>query len=215
MAKSVAAGKGELRPTDLKPYLPQRPLVMEEYVDDKGVTRYRYVQRPTKVDDELKARIVAEIADHGRLGTACRKNAVSMGTIKKYIEKDPEFGQAVMEANEAYKDKLIAHHQNLVFNGTVRTSYDRNGNIVSEETIYPVRLIELELKKVDPGYRDKREVDVNVKGGVMVAPSEVSMEDWEKRYASPSVNEVIDGVASEVLSSGHSDNDDEEDSGED
>lgn len=84
---------------------------------------------------------------------------------------------------EEYKDKLIGHHQNLVFNGTVKESYDRNGGLVSKETIYPIRLIELELKKHDRAYREKQEIAINHTGGVLVAPAEtVSVDDWEKRF---------------------------------
>lgn len=174
---------------------------MQEYEDSEGMTRYKWTYAP-KVDDEMKQRILEELADHGRLGTACRKNSITMQTIKKHIEKDPEFGRAVMEANEAYKDKLIAHHQNLVFNGTQRVNYDRNGNIVSEETIYPVRLIELELKKHDEGYRDKKEVTMNVSGGVMVAPPEMSMEDWEKNFSrSDEIGDIVEGTVVDVTDS--------------
>ncbi len=196
---NIRVTRGDLRPTDLKNQLPYRIMVMEEFQDSEGVTRYRYVPQQAKVDEDMKQRILLEISDHGRLGTACRKNGVTMSTIKKHIERDPEFGRAVMEANEAYKDKLISHHQNLVFNGTTRVNYDRNGNIVSEETIYPVRLIELELKKHDEGYRDKKEVNMNVTGGVMVAPAEMSMEDWEKNFArSDDIGDIIEGTLTDV-----------------
>ena len=89
-----------------------------------------------------------------------------------------------------YRDKLIAHHQELVFNGTKKESFDRNGKLISTETIYPIRLIELELKKHDDGYRDKREVQMNVTGGVLIAPADVkSIDDWEKRFS----GEIIEG----------------------
>lgn len=44
------------------------------------------------------------------------------------------------------------------------------------------RMLELDLKRVDPTYRDKSSVDVNATGGgVLVAPAGVSPEDWIKR----------------------------------
>jgi hypothetical protein len=104
-----------------------------------------------------------------------------------------------MEAVEAYKDKLITHHQNLIFDGQEKVSYDRNGNIVSVEKNYPIRLIELELKKYDEGYRDKKEVNMNVRGGVLVAPAEISMDDWETKFAAKEIDDIEDAeVVNEV-----------------
>jgi hypothetical protein len=169
---------------------------MEEYIDSEGITRYKLVTG-NKWNDEVKTKFLEEFAKHGRHGTAARIAGVSVATVKKYMEKDAAFGEACAEAMECYHDRLIEHHQNLVFNGTVKTTYGRDGSIVSEETIYPQRLIELELKKHDEGYRDKKDVTVNVKGGVLVAPATVSMDEWEKKFGSPVVGDIVDA---EVLS---------------
>jgi hypothetical protein len=196
MAQSVT--RGELRPTDNIQRAPMREMRLEEYIDSEGVTRYKLNSAP-KFDDEKKARVVEELALHGRIGTAARKAGVCTSTVKKHVERDPEFGRMVMEAVEAYKDKLITHHQNLIFDGQEKVSYDRNGNIVSVEKNYPIRLIELELKKYDEGYRDKKEVNMNVRGGVLVAPAEISMDDWETKFAAKEIDDIEDAeVVSEV-----------------
>jgi hypothetical protein len=196
MAQSVT--RGELRPTDNIQRAPMREMRLEEYIDSEGVTRYKLNSAP-KFDDEKKARVVEELALHGRIGTAARKAGVCTSTVKKHVERDPEFGRMVMEAVEAYKDKLITHHQNLIFDGQEKVSYDRNGNIVSVEKNYPIRLIELELKKYDEGYRDKKEVNMNVRGGVLVAPAEISMDDWETKFAAKEIDDIEDAeVVNEV-----------------
>lgn len=189
------------RPGDLAPVLrsTSRTTRLVETVGEDGITRYKLMTDEYKLNDEVKAKFIEEYAKHGRHGTASRIAGVSMKTIKKHMEKDPEFGQSCAEALECYKDSLIAHHQNLVFNGTVKTTYGRDGTIVSEETIYPIRLIELELKKHDEGYRDKKELSVNVRGGVLVAPSQVSMTEWETKFGSPSqVGDIIEGEVTDV-----------------
>jgi hypothetical protein len=196
MAQSVT--RGELRPTDNIQRAPMREMRLEEYIDSEGVTRYKLNSAP-KFDDEKKARVVEELALHGRIGTAARKAGVCTSTVKKHVERDPEFGRMVMEAVEAYKDKLITHHQNLIFDGQEKVSYDRNGNIVSVEKNYPIRLIELELKKYDEGSRDKKEVNMNVRGGVLVAPAEISMDDWETKFAAKEIDDIEDAeVVNEV-----------------
>lgn len=42
------------------------------------------------------------------------------------------------------------------------------------------RLLELEVKRVDPSYRDKSTVDMNVSGGLLIVPGQATTEkDWE------------------------------------
>lgn len=161
-----------------------KPVVVD-YQDEDGNWRSKIKMTRIKFDDEAKGVFLDEYRKWGRIGEAAAAAGVTTQCVRHHMEIDEEFGQAFLVAEEEYKDKLIAHHQNLVFNGQEKVTYDRNGNIVSRETIYPIRLIELELKKHDPGYRDKQEVAINHSGGVLVAPAEMgSIDDWEKRFAS-------------------------------
>lgn len=177
-------------------------LVVREIRDDDGNVTYKLESFKGKFGDEEKATVVEQLAIHGRLGTAARAAGVTAGTVRRHVKQDKEFGEAVAEAIECYKDQLISHHQDLVFNGEVKEHYDREGNLVSRERRYPVRLIELELKKHDPGYRDKQQVEHTHKGGVMVAPAQVTdIDDWEKRFGqakdvTPPVDDVVEAEKS-------------------
>lgn len=161
----------------------QHVLRSEPYLDDAGKWRVRVTTQRTKFDDEQKHIFLEEYRKDAILGRAAMAAGVSIGTVKKHMKEDPDFAEACMDAQGEYQAKLLTHHQDLVFNGVQKRTFDRNGNVVSEETQYPIRLIELELKAKDPQYRDKREVDVNVSGGVLVAPASMgSIEDWESKY---------------------------------
>lgn len=160
--------------------------------DPNSPDGWRYVVGMQKhvFDDDAKQVFLEEYVKWGRMGEAAAACGFTPKTIRSAMESDPDFGEAVLIAEEAYKDKLIRHHQNLIFNGQVKETYDRNGNLVSREVTYPTRLIELELKKHDPGYREKTEQTINVKRGVMIAPAEMnSIDDWEKKYGQ---KEMID-----------------------
>jgi len=134
-------------------------------------------------DDAAKGVFLEEYAKWGRMGDAATLAGVLTGTVRKALRDDEEFAEIFMVAETEYRDKLVAHHQNLVFNGQVKKTYDRNGNLVSEETVYPVRLIELELKKHDKGYREQQQLEINHSGGVLIAPAEMkTIEDWENRF---------------------------------
>lgn len=178
--------------------IPMGRLVVKEVSDPiTGEVKLAVRSVAEKYDEEVRDRIAGEYAKHGRIGAASRAGNVTTSTVKRWLQERQDFAVAMAEANEAYRDKLIEHHQNLVFNGTVKETYDRQGRLVGKETIYPIRLIELELKKHDEGYRDKREVDMNVRGGVMIAPAETkSVDDWEARFGPQSRDaedaEVVD-----------------------
>lgn len=164
--------------------------------DSDGTWRVKIVSQREKLDDRAKGIFLAEYSKHGRIGHAAQAAGVTAQTVRRHMEIDQEFGEACVESEHSYRDRLLEHHQSLVFEGTEKVSYDRNGNVVSTEKIYPIRLIELELKAHDERYRDKKELDVKVSGGVLVAPADVtSIDDWETRFGE---GKVIEGEAQEV-----------------
>ena len=147
----------------------------------------------TKFDDEAKKTFVEQYARHGRMGDAARQAGVVVSTVRKHLDSDRQFAEDVSDALEDYKARLLAHHQDLVFNGTKKQKFDKEGNLIEETTEYPVRLIELELKKHDDGYRDKREVKHDVSGGVLLMPATTdSIDDWEKKHGQVIDAEVIE-----------------------
>lgn len=159
---------------------------INEYDEETGEWRSRVKMQVKRFGDKEKGIFLAEYEKWARMGEAAAIAGFSTQTIRKAMEDDEDFAEAVLMAEEAYRNKLIDHHQDLLFNGTEKVTYDRVGNIVSKETIYPIRLIELELKKHDPGYRDKQELKVEHTGGVLVAPAEMkTIDDWENRFKPP------------------------------
>lgn len=166
-----------------------------EYQDADGAWRVKIVSQREKLDDRAKGIFLEQYLQHARMGHAAQSAGVTPQTVRRHMDADPEFAEACLAAEHSYRDRLIEHHQNLVFEGTTKITYDRQGNVVGEEKIYPIRLIELELKKHDEGYRDKRDVNMKISGGVLIAPSDVaSIDDWEARFSGT----VIDGEAQEA-----------------
>ena len=136
-----------------------------------------------KFDADAQARFLNEYQKWGRMTESALAAGVTTQTVRAEIDRNPDFAEALMEAEGVYRDKLIAHHQDLVFNGIEKTNFDRNGNVVSRETQYPIPLIQMELRKHDEGYREKKEMSVQHGGGVLLAPSEMSsIEDWEAKF---------------------------------
>jgi hypothetical protein len=107
---------------------------------------------------------------------------VSASAVRERRKKDKIFAKLMDLAEEHYADQVKSVFQDLALNGTEKHTYDRNGNLISTERVIHGRLLELEMKRVDPSYNEKREVAHTVAGGVLVAPAEVSIDQWEKQY---------------------------------
>ena len=151
---------------------------------DTGEWRSVIKMSRIKFDDQAKGIFLREYAKWGRMGEAASAAGVTSGTVRRAMEEDEDFAEAMLVQETEYRDKLISHHQNLLFNGVEKHRYDKDGNLIETSYDYPIRLIEMELKKHDAAYREKQEVAVTHGGGVLVAPAEMNtIADWEKRFA--------------------------------
>ena len=145
--------------------------------------RTRLMTSRVKFDDDQKEIYLLALADHGRKGDAAKTAGVCPQTVLDHCRNDPNFEAAFNNALDAYRDKFVDHATNLALNGVEKRRYNKDGDLVEETKEYPIRLIELELKRVEPGYRDKQTIDMNHKGGVLLAPAGVSPADWMKQQA--------------------------------
>lgn len=143
--------------------------------------RTKLMKARIKFDDEQKILYLNAIASHGMKGRAAQTAGVCMQTVNDHLQNDPDFAEARGEALETYRDMFVDHAMSLALEGEKHKFYDKDGNLISEKHVYPIRLIELELKRIEPGFRDKQTIELNASGGgVLVAPAEQSPEDWIK-----------------------------------
>lgn len=152
-------------------------------VDMRNWRRQMQVSR-MKLDDDAKQRFLDSFREYGLFTRASEYAGVRNNTIRHHMELDPDFAAAVQEAKEFYRDKVISHHRDLLFNGCeepIVGGKDKD-EIVAYKRVYPIRLIELELRRQEPEYREKTEMDMNVNGGVLVAPAAMSAAEWAEKY---------------------------------
>lgn len=200
---TFSANRDEVPKTDreLQSRAKTSKVVMAREPDGSGGWRNVIKMSTNKFDDEAKQIFLDNYQIHARMGDAAASAGVVTLTVRRAMKRDQEFAQGMMIAEEMYKDRLVAHHQDLVFNGTTRRQYDKEGNMVGEEQIFSTPLILAELRKHDAGYRDKREIGLTVTAGVMVAPPEVTLEEWEAKFGrkiEEDPENIIDGT-SELL----------------
>lgn len=147
-----------------------------------------------KVTVETLSAFLDAYMDCGHKAKAALVAGLSYSSILKAEKADPEFAEEVKQAHELFAAKLSDAAYKAAVEGWKRPIFDAKGNQVGTEWKFSERILELLLKRHDPNFRDKVEVDQKVSGGVIVvqAPA-MTMADWERQVASAN-REVIDVV---------------------
>lgn len=157
---------------------PRKPVV------DQSSWRVKIRQNYIKFDDNAKRVYCEALAEHGVKTAAAGAAGVCMTTVNKHAANDPEFQEAEQAALETYNGSMLLYFKNLVFKGVQRPiigGKDRD-EVVAYETIISPQLVAMEVKRVDPEYRDKQSIDLTGNGGgVLVVPAGVSPEEWVKQ----------------------------------
>lgn len=147
-------------------------------------SRRRY-KHPNKVkfDDHLKEIFLNDLSFHGKPVLACKAVDIHATTYREHYKNDPDFAQAVDEAIETLNAERASQIEQEALSGAVRQTFNGKGELVGEQRVYETKLREMILKRSDPAYRETSNLDVNVKGGCLVLPAVVSLDDWEQNYS--------------------------------
>lgn len=140
-----------------------------------------------KFDEERRAVFLDHLAKYDRPSQAAKLCGVSRQTVDNHLLSDPEFAQAYEEARGLYRDKIRQAIYEQAVEGISEPIMGGpyKDEIVAYRKIYAPNLLALEAKRVDQEYREKSQVDVNLKGGVLVIPPGMAPQDWAAAYASP------------------------------
>lgn len=149
-----------------------------------------------KFDKDLQERFLRSYAETGLIWQSCRVVDVSEETIRRYMKNNIEdFATRFEEARGLYRDKLEAEIHRRAVNGWKEEVYggkDRD-ELVGYVTRYSDRLLEFHAKRHIPEYRDKQQLDVNVRGGVIAVPlPSQTGEQWEAEFSSAEQPKTID-----------------------
>lgn len=149
-------------------------------VADQTNWRQNLVGQRIKFDDKAKELFLAAFADNGRKKHAAMAAGVSVLTVTNHCKNDPDFAQAYDEAQAEYRDKFVAKAiEDLAFKGIpIHKVNHVTGEVFEERRDHPVRLLELELRRIDATYRDKQEINLTGVGGVLVVPAGMTPSEW-------------------------------------
>jgi hypothetical protein len=140
-----------------------------------------------KFTKKKRERFLELLRETGLVAKSAAAVGIAKVTIDRYRKKDKEFGEAVVQAIEEYRDKLEAELTRRAVEGVETPVFGNLGPGLGTGEVGHVRkysdklLLEL-VKKHIPGFRDKIEVDANVTGGVLIVAKPPSEEEWLKEH---------------------------------
>lgn len=100
--------------------------------------------------DNDKQLFLDTLARTGIIADACREAHVGRTAVKRWQDTDEQFSAAYDEALEDASDALESEARRRAIEGVERRRFDKDGNVVLEETVYSDSLMALLLKANKP-----------------------------------------------------------------
>lgn len=138
-----------------------------------------------RFDLDKMRRFCEEYSKHNLLTKASKAAGVSPGTVRDYLKTNPMFEEMVNEAKMIYRDKIVETVYERAVTGLEEPIIGgmARDQVVAYKRVYSDRLLELEAKRVEHGYRDKGGVEINTGGGVLVVQAgNMDEGSWEEKY---------------------------------
>ena len=153
-------------------------LTAEQKADQRN-WRQRMDPAKLKFTDDLKFKYCEFLARTSHKAQAAASVGMTVAAVLHHRNIDPEFNAACEQAMADYADIVHALAWKLM-NGVKKPIIGgpNKDQVVAEEIVHAIPLVAMEMRKVDPAYKERSEVDVNAKGAVLVAPAGMSPEDW-------------------------------------
>ena len=152
-----------------------------QIVQNRGMVRF---------NDRDKQTFLKHYAMHGRIGHAAAAAGVTSRTIAAHRKADPEFDEACHLARDAWKERVEMTAEKVAILGVDRPIMGGKykDEIVAYEKVYDTKILAMELKRVNPEYREKSELSVNVNAGVLAIPvlpthatAEEALAQWDQQ----------------------------------
>jgi len=157
-----------------------------------------------KVTPESLAVFLEHYMQHGHKAKAALAAGLSYSSIRNAEKNDPEFAEEVEQAHELFIHDVLekaAFEQGV--EGIKKPIYNtKTGALLGHERVVQPRILELLLKRHDPNYRDKVDVNQKVSGGVVVVQAPpMTVDAWKQRISERNQQnrELIDAEATPSL----------------
>lgn len=149
---------------------------------DMGSWRKKVQASKIKFDDVQKGIYVNVLGKTGRRQQAADAAGVCYQTVMVHRENDPEFEAAVQHALGRYADtihklatKLMEGVKKPIVGGKFKDE------IVAHELVHATNLLAMEMRRTNAEYKERSEIDLKHGGSVLIAPADMSPEEWIKQ----------------------------------
>lgn len=151
-------------------------------LDMTGFTKMYKDLKKVKITDELKDAYCDRLLVHGKKTIAAIEVGLHYNTVREHAKIDPGFQEAIAEALAARSQRIVDGLEESALNGEVSLGYDKEGNLISEKVVFETPLRMAMLKRHDPEYVDRKEIEHTHRGGVLVVPGRLTMESWRELF---------------------------------
>lgn len=133
-------------------------------------------------DDAAKTAWLEAFRQSGKITVACRETGVHRQTVLRHREKDEEFEAAFDLMLELHAEAVVHRLESDALDGFHNDVFNaKTGDVIGSKLTYETPLRVAMLKRFDPNYKDRSEVDINHSGKVIAAPPRVgSIEEFQK-----------------------------------
>jgi hypothetical protein len=148
-----------------------------------------------KLDDEQKSIFLEIFSKTNRKTFAAAMAGVTWQCVKNHIDRDPEFAECFEEARNQYADMVERVAREVGQEGIYEPILGGRfkDEVVAHKRVVATNILAMQMKRSNPEYREKAELDLNHKGGVLVVPAKMSVEDWVSQFGSPEAQDDAAG----------------------
>lgn len=159
--------------------------------------RERFENAPAaKFDDQAKAIYLNVLRKTGLKVRSAKAAGVTLTTVQRHIDNDPGFAAAREEALAEYADLIQQHAFKLSVQGVkepIVGGKDKD-QIVAHKEVYATNILAMEMRRTNPEYKERQEIDLNQKGGgVLVVPAGVDLDTYIKQEQERGANKPMPG----------------------
>lgn len=133
-------------------------------------------ERKAKFDDTRMGIYLKVLEKTGKPVISARAAGICMQTVRNHREMDHEFKEEEDEVLALHAERIVDELVGSFVKGEKQGIYNKDGDKVGEKTVFETAGRVTVLKKYDHSFREKADIDVNIGGGVLVAPPEMSVE---------------------------------------
>jgi hypothetical protein len=157
--------------------------------------RKRIQASKLKFDDTQKSIYLNVLAKTGRKNQAAQAAGVCTTQVLRHRDNDPDFELAFQEAMGKYHDKVHTLAYKLMdgIKEPIVGGKDKD-QIVAYKLVHATNLLAMEMRRVNPEYKERAEVEHTGGGGVLLAPAGISPQDFAKAEEERNKNKTEPGV---------------------